>query len=89
MSDEQEAAPGNDGLIKRLFRRHVIQTAAIYVAVAWGAVEILLTMTERLGWPDWINTDAIQADFDSDREQILKLCDDLPPCITNMRPSLK
>jgi TolB-like protein/Tfp pilus assembly protein PilF len=33
--------------------------------------------------------DAIQADFDSDREQILKLGDDLPPCVTNMRPSLK
>jgi TolB-like protein/Tfp pilus assembly protein PilF len=33
--------------------------------------------------------DAIQADFDSDREQILKLGDDLPPCVTNMRLSLK
>jgi len=59
LSDEQEAASGSDSLIKRLFRRHVIQAAAIYVAVAWGAVEILLTLTERLGWPDWINTVAL------------------------------
>ena len=33
--------------------------------------------------------DAIQADFDSDREQILKLGDDLPPCVTDTRRSFK
>jgi len=59
LSDEQDSASGSNSLIKRLFRRHVIQTAAIYVAVTWGAVEILLTLTERLGWPDWINTVAL------------------------------
>lgn len=49
MSDETETAPSSNGLIDRLFKRHVIQTVAIYVAVAWGAVEILITLTENLG----------------------------------------
>ncbi len=33
--------------------------------------------------------DSIQKRIDSDRDKILKLGDDLPPCVTNMRPSLK
>lgn len=40
----------------RLIKRHVIQSAAIYVAVAWGAVEILITLQEELGWPEMIST---------------------------------
>ena len=32
---------------------------------------------------------ALQADFDGDRDKILKLGDELPPCVSNMRPSLK
>jgi hypothetical protein len=123
LSDEQDSVSGSNSLIKRLFRRHVIQTAAIYVAVTWGAVEILLTLTERLGWPDWINTvalaifvagfpvviilsrdpgleglhghprfeavvDAIQKRIDSDRAQLEKSGDNLPPCVTNQRPKL-
>jgi len=44
------------GLIDRLIKRHVIQSAAIYVAVAWGALEILITLQEKLGWPESIST---------------------------------
>ena len=43
------------GLFDRLIRRHVIQAAAIYVAVAWGALEILITLQEKLGWPESIS----------------------------------
>ena len=32
---------------------------------------------------------ALQADSDGDRDKILKLGDELPPCVVNMRPSLK
>lgn len=59
MSDERDPASGSKSLIDRLIRRHVIQSAAIYVAVAWGAVEILITLTEKLAWPEWINTVAL------------------------------
>ena len=33
----------------------MIQSAAIYVAVAWGAVEILITLQEKLFWPESIS----------------------------------
>ena len=33
--------------------------------------------------------DAIQSQFDSDRQQILKLGDDLPPCVSNMRTNVR
>ena len=59
MSDEQENARSDNGLIDRLLKRHVIQSAADYVAGAWGAVEIPITLTEKHGWPDWINTVAL------------------------------
>jgi TolB-like protein len=42
--------------LARLIKRHVIQSAAIYVAVAWGALEILITLQEKLGWPPMIST---------------------------------
>ncbi len=53
--------PGDEakGLLPRLLERHVVQSAALYVAVAWGAVEILLTLQERLGWPEWLATTAL------------------------------
>ena len=38
--------------MEKLLKRKVIQAGAVYVAVAWGAVEILLTMQEQLGWAD-------------------------------------
>jgi len=44
-----------DGLFDRLLKRHVVQAAAIYLAVAWGAVEILITLQEKLGWPETIS----------------------------------
>jgi TolB-like protein len=59
LGEEQETTSEGGGVIERLLERHVIQTAAIYVAVAWGAVEILLTLTETLGWPKWINAVAL------------------------------
>lgn len=43
-------------LFARLIKRHVIQSAAIYIAVAWGALEILITLQEKLGWPPIIST---------------------------------
>jgi TolB-like protein/Tfp pilus assembly protein PilF len=39
-----------------LRKRKVFQTAAVYIAVAWGATEILVTVAERLFLPDWIPT---------------------------------
>jgi TolB-like protein/Tfp pilus assembly protein PilF len=41
-------------LFKELRQRKVFQTAALYVAVAWGATEILVTVTEQLFLPAWI-----------------------------------
>ena len=39
-----------------LRKRKVFQSAALYIAVAWGATEILVTVAERLFLPDWIQT---------------------------------
>lgn len=39
-----------------LRKRKVFQTAALYIAVAWGATEILVTVAERLFLPAWIPT---------------------------------
>jgi len=39
-----------------LRKRKVFQTAAVYIAVAWGATEILVTVAERLFLPAWIPT---------------------------------
>ncbi len=54
--EEDTRAAERDGFLDRLIRRHVIQSAAIYVAVAWGALEILITLQEKLGWPEMIST---------------------------------
>jgi TolB-like protein len=53
--EEKGAAREPGSLLYRLFKRHVIQAAAIYVAVAWGALEILITLQEKLGWPEFIS----------------------------------
>jgi len=53
--EEDTAGSERAGLINRLIKRHVIQAAAIYVAVAWGALEILITLQEKLGWPELIS----------------------------------
>jgi len=39
-----------------LRKRKVFRTAALYIAVAWGATEILVTVAERLYLPAWIPT---------------------------------
>ena len=51
---------GNSFLIE-LRKRKVFQTAAVYIAVAWGATEILVTVAERLFMPAWIPTLAVIA----------------------------
>lgn len=44
-------------LIEELRRRHVPRAAALYVAVAWGATEILVFLTDRLPlFPQWTGT---------------------------------
>lgn len=56
MEKQENKAPADrSGLVSRLIKRHVIQAAAIYVAVAWGALEILITLQEKLGWPEWLS----------------------------------
>ena len=42
-----------------LGRRGVYQAIGIYVAVAWGSIEILITASERLGWPEWLGNAAL------------------------------
>jgi TolB-like protein/tetratricopeptide (TPR) repeat protein len=48
-------AMAGKSLFKELSQRKVFQTAALYVAVAWGATEILVTVTEQLFLPAWIS----------------------------------
>lgn len=42
-----------------LRKRKVIQSAAIYCAVAWGVVEIVVTVVEQLFLPQWVATLAV------------------------------
>lgn len=42
-----------------LRQRKVLQVAAIYVAVAWGVVEIVVTVVEQLFLPQWVATLAV------------------------------
>jgi TolB-like protein/tetratricopeptide (TPR) repeat protein len=42
-----------------LRKRKVIQAAAIYCVVAWGAVEIVVTVVEQLFLPQWVATLAV------------------------------
>jgi TolB-like protein/Tfp pilus assembly protein PilF len=46
----------NKTFFSELRQRKVFQTAALYIAVAWGATEILVTVAERLFLPAWIPT---------------------------------
>lgn len=43
-----------NGLLAELLRRGVVQAVALYVAIAWGGTEILITVSDRFGWPGWI-----------------------------------
>lgn len=45
-----------DSLLKELQKRKVTKVAAIYVAVAWGATEIAVTIVEQLFLPKWISS---------------------------------
>jgi TolB-like protein len=49
----------NKGIIGELARRGVFQALAVYVAVAWGGTEILITASDRFGWPGWIADAAV------------------------------
>jgi len=55
LKNEEKTPARNTGFFDRLIKRHVIQAAAIYIAVAWGALEILITLQEKLGWPETIS----------------------------------
>ena len=42
-----------------LRHRKVVQTAAIYGAVAWGVTEVIVTIVEQLFLPQWLSTLAV------------------------------
>jgi TolB-like protein len=44
---------------RELQKRKVVQAAAIYVAVAWGVTEIVVTVVEQLFLPQWVSTLAV------------------------------
>lgn len=48
-----------DSFFTELRQRKVVQVAAIYVAVAWGVTEILVTIVEQLFLPQWVSTLAV------------------------------
>jgi TolB-like protein len=54
--DSSNSGESQQSLLNKLIKRHVIHSAAIYIAVAWGAVEILITVQEKLGWHPMIST---------------------------------
>jgi len=46
-------------ILAELGRRGVYQAVGLYVAIAWGSIEILLTASERLAWPSWLGDAAL------------------------------
>lgn len=46
-------------LFSELRHRKVVQTAAIYGAVAWGVTEVIVTIVEQLFLPQWLSTLAV------------------------------
>jgi TolB-like protein len=48
-------------LFEQLRKRKVVQSAAIYCAIAWGAVEVVVTIVEQLMLPQWVATVAVIA----------------------------
>jgi len=46
----------HDSFFSELRKRKVVQTAAIYGAIAWGATEVLVTVVEQLFLPQWVST---------------------------------
>jgi TolB-like protein/Flp pilus assembly protein TadD len=49
----------NGSFITELRKRGVLQAAAIYGAVAWGATEVVVTVVEQLFLPQWVSTLAV------------------------------
>lgn len=49
----------NNSFFDELRKRKVLQTAAIYFAVAWGVVEVAVTIVEQLFLPQWVATLAV------------------------------
>lgn len=46
----------NKSLLEELRRRKVFRAAAVYIALVWGATEILTFIFLRFGFPDWTIT---------------------------------
>lgn len=59
MSKKQKEAAADAGLWRRLYETRVIQTLAIYIPVAWVAVEILDVVAERFSLPGWVAGGAV------------------------------
>lgn len=51
--------PADRSFLSELRARKVPQAAAIYVAVAWGVTEIVVTVVEQLFLPQWLATLAV------------------------------
>ena len=51
--------PEKKKILAELGRRGVYQAVSLYIAIAWGSIEILLTASERLGWPSWLGDAAL------------------------------
>lgn len=49
----------NQSLFAELRKRKVVRAAAIYIAVAWGMTEIVVTVVEQLFLPQWVSTLAV------------------------------
>jgi TolB-like protein/thioredoxin-like negative regulator of GroEL len=49
----------DNSFFSELRKRKVVQTAAIYGAVAWGVTEIVVTVVEQLFLPQWVSTLAV------------------------------
>ncbi len=45
--------------LQELRKRKVVQVAAIYGVVAWGATEIIVTVVDQLFLPQWVSTLAV------------------------------
>lgn len=45
--------------LAELRKRRVVQTAAIYGAVAWGVTEVVVTIVQQLFLPQWVSTLAV------------------------------
>ncbi|MEM7414479.1 MAG: SUMF1/EgtB/PvdO family nonheme iron enzyme [Gemmatimonadota bacterium] len=46
-------------LIESLRRRRVFRSVAAYTVLAWGGVQVVVTVAPELGWPEWVGRAAI------------------------------